>query len=258
MAISIRDAVKNVASVQYDKTNIFYFIILSVILTLLCSFIPEDQNVLFQLNNVILITSYLIIAFFLNGIYITSLNNAINNKEGIISNIINDIKEITSTALKATIGGGIIMLLMTILICIPFAIFTYINPFLGLFVIPLIFFLGILYIGLFLNFSISLKLSDWFFFKKALDIINISKSKFSKYIWKITIITIIGIILTFIPILFFAIIINLLSIFSVINQSMTNTIINIICSIITGITIGIFSIYSIDLTVQYIKEIKPD
>ena len=256
MTISIRETLKNVASDKYNKTNIFYFIILSVITTILGSFLPEDPNILLQLNNILLIIFYLLFAFILNGIYMVSLNSAINNKKEIIANIINDIEQITTAGLKSAIGGGIVCILMIILIAIPFAILIYLNVFLGLLVIPLILALGIIYIGLFLNFSVSLKLSEWFSFKKAFYIINLSKNKFSKYVWKISLITILGIICAFIPALILTIIIKLLSIFSIIDPSLCNQIINVITSIVIGIVVGIFSIYSLDLTAEYIKDAK--
>ena len=257
MAISIRSTLKNVSSDKYNKTNIFYFIILSLISTILGSFIPEDKDNLIQINSIIITSCYFVISYIINGFYITSLNNAIKNRNGIVANIINDIDVIFHTALKSTVGGGINTILMGILLFIVFNIFFNTNKYLGIifttFILVLFCFL---YIGLFLNFSITLKYTEWFSYKKALHLINLSKSKFFLYIFKILIIILLGIICAFIPAFIFTIIIKLLSIFSVIDQSLYNQIIKIIYSIINGIIIGIFSIYSIDLSAQYIKEVK--
>ncbi len=255
MSISIRTALKNVASEQYNKTNLFFYIVL-IFLCGLCGLFVPDGNVK-TINSTMAagILFYLIICFIMGGMYVVSVNNAILNKDGIIPNLFSEIKEIISKGLLYFIGCCVVMTIMMLIILVPFIILLVIQPLLGLIVIPLIFILGIYYLGFYFNFLSSLDLSDWFNLKKASAFIKKSGGKLGIYIWKFLVINIICLIVFMAISIPLIIILGIPAVFSPAAMDTAEMSVSSVSALVAAVVFGIGNIYTIDLTAQYIKEV---
>lgn len=256
MSISIRAAVKNVASEAYNKTNLFYYILLIFISGICGIFFPSENTIAISKLSIIAIIIYCLTCFFCGGLYTLSVNNSINNKEGIIPNLFADIKLILSKGFFYFVGCFAVFLIMSILVAIPFMILLMINPLLGLLTIPLVFVLGIYFLGFYFNFIKSLHFEDWFNIKKAHEFIKKSGGKLMGiYVSKYILINLAAIIIALIFIIPIAVIIGVQSVFSSISGQTLQITASSISSLIISVIIGICNIYTIDLTAQYIKEV---
>ncbi len=255
MSISIRAAFKNVASENYNKTNLFYYIILIILCGICGLFVPEENAKTFNYATASAFLFYLIICFVMSGIYIVSINNAIYNKDGIIPNLFSDILKIIAKGFANLVGCFTVSLIMMIIIAVPFVILLAIMPLLGLLVIPVIFILGVYFLGLYFNFVISLELADWFNLRKASEFIKKSGGKLGVYILKFLIINIICFILALAVVLPISIMFGLQAVFSSAALETLKITTSSICSLIASVIFGIGNIYTIDLTAQFIKEI---
>ena len=257
MSISIRAAVKNVASESYNKKNLFYFIILIFISGICGIFFPTGN--ISQINNIniIAIIIYCLACFLSGGLFVLSINNAINNKIGIIPNLFAEIKQISEKGFYNFAGCFIISFIMTLLITIPFFLLIMIQPLLGLIIIPFVFIFGLYFLVLYFNFIKSLNFKDWFDIKKAHEFIKESGSKLlGLYVSKYIIINLLALIISFIFIIPIALILGLQSVFSSIPGETLKITASSISSLIASVVVGICNIYNIDLTKQYLKEIE--
>ncbi len=257
MSISIRTAVKNVASEAYNKTNLFYYVLLIFISGICCIFLPSDKSISINKISIIAIIIYFLTCFLCSGLFTLSVNNSINNKEGIIPNLFADIKQILQKGFYTFAGCFIISFIMTLLITILFFLLIMIQPLLGLIIIPFVFILGLYFFGLYFNFINSLHFEDWFNIKKAHEFIKKSGGKLMGiYVSKYILINLAAIIIALIFIIPIAVIIGVQSVFSSISGETLQITASSISSLILSVIIGICNIYTIDLTAQYIKEVE--
>ena len=248
MTISIRTAFSNVASENYDKTNLFFYIILSV-LTGICGMFFSDKGS--GLTFPVLVI-YLFFIFIMNGIYIMALNNAIHEKNSVIPNLFSDFKEITVNGFLNTSGCFLISSILTFVLAVPFFILLKINPFLG-FIIILFVFIFVFYF----NYAISLKFADWFNIKKAGVFIKKSAGKLGKYILKFLILNVICLIIAFLIVAPIAFVLGFQTIFSpVVVQNLKLSAVSIASTLIFSVIFAVGYIYVLDLTAQFIKEVN--
>ena len=253
MTISIRTAFSNVASENYDKTNLFFYIILSV-LTGICGMFFSDKGS--GLTFPVLVI-YLFFIFIMNGIYIMALNNAIHEKNSVIPNLFSDFKEITVNGFLNTSGCFLISSILTFVLAVPFFILLKINPFLGLIIIPFVFILGVYFMGFYFNYAISLKFADWFNIKKASVFIKKSAGKLGKYILKFLILNVICLIIAFLIVAPIAFVLGFQTIFSpVVVQNLKLSAVSIASTLIFSVIFAVGYIYVLDLTAQFIKEVN--
>ncbi|MBQ9246251.1 hypothetical protein IJ182_08295 [bacterium] len=208
MTISINAAVKNVLSERYNKKNIFYYIMLFCVSTLVIVFISfinpssENQNPLATISQFSLIQLLsLITSVIAIGIYIVSINNGYRGEESIFANLFKDIKKIAITGI-VTYAGIMLMYLGTLLALLlpglPLGVIlfvTYMNiPDKTLMIIPIIIciilfavyltFIILLTMGLFFNYTKSLKFEDIINVKKSFNFISSARRELSVYILK--------------------------------------------------------------------------
>ena len=256
MSISIRAAVKNIASESYNKKNLFYFIVLIFISGICGTFFPSENIQEINSTGIFALTVYLLLCFLSGGIYISSANNAIFNKQGIIPNLFTDIKQIIVNAISYFAGCFAIFFIMSLLIFIPFFILVMIQPLLGLLIIPLVFLFGLYFLGFYFNYIKSLNIADWFNIKNANNFLKKSGGKLiGIYVSKYIIINLAALVIALIFIIPIMIILGIQSVFSPIPGETLKITASSISSIIISFIFGICNIYTIDLTAQYLKEV---
>ena len=155
-SISIRKALKNVASENYDKTNIFYYFLLFFVTALLSLFIPEKPKAEeLPVIGLLMLCSF-IISLMLNGICTIASHNAIHRKKGVFPNPVKNIGRIFLTSLSCILGNLfwiVVMFLITALVMVPLM---FVDKIAAIIVsaIPLLC-LATLFIGAYFNFFIS-------------------------------------------------------------------------------------------------------
>ncbi len=167
--VSVKKAIKNVASPFYDKKNIFYYFVLIFLSSIIGLFTPEKPQGQEVILSGILLVLACFLSFFINGFYTLALNNSIHKREGVFTNPISSLPQIISVALSALLGNiiwMIVMFVVTAAFMIPLLIYKqYVLAFV-IPTIPLLFFVT-LYLGAFFNFSVTLELQEWFSIRKA-------------------------------------------------------------------------------------------
>lgn len=249
-SISIRKALKSVASENYDKTNIFYFFILSFIAGLISAFSPQKPKTedlpLFGLCLLLTIIFSLVV----NGIYTLASNNAINRKKGVFPNPLKDFAKIIITSLCMIVGNifwSIVMLVVTAAFMIPIM---FVNKIAAIIVsaIPLLC-LATLFIGAYFNFVTSLSITDWFDFKKAWNFMKEAKSYFLAYFIKTIAMGLIVGSIVFVLMLLMAMLAALLK------GAGSHAIVGLIMFFYSFVCVAA-SVYMVDLTAQFVRQAK--
>lgn len=258
MAISIRSALKNVASENYNKANIFVYFVLLFIASLCGIFFPQTAEELTSPNSIFAILIYLILIFPITGITITATNNAIRNVKGIFPDITKNFTSILLTGIQYFIGATVSASVMFIICAVIMTCLMAFNPLAGLLILPIALFFGFLYFGLYFNYIISLKFSDWFKIKKGLDFLNKSKKRLGTYILKTILLQILFGVPAIIIVITGSFIIGFMGAVSGPGSAAgTKMAASSFASIVYTILFGISGIYMIDLTRQFIREILP-
>ena len=249
-SISIRKALKNVASENYDKTNIFYFFILSFLTGLISSFSPQkpktEELPIFLLCLILTIFFSLLI----NGIYTVASNNSINRKKGVFPNPIKNFGKIITTSLSMVLGNifwTIVMFSVTAVVMISIMSISKVAAILVA-AIPLLC-LATLFIGAYFNFITSLSLSDWFNFKKAWNFMKDAKSYFLAYFIKSVAV---GLIVLFAYMALMLIAVPII----VPLKGLASTAISGIFMLFYTVVGVLSSVYMVDLTAQFVRKAK--
>ncbi len=257
MAVSIRAALKNVASDNYDKKNIFIYLLLVFIGGLCGGFAPDGKET-FKPEFLLLRVIYFILTLIVAGISTIATNNAIKKRKGVFPNPAQNFSKIVSVAFQYMAGAFITLFLPTAFCSVLLAIAIVINPWTGLFVIPIMFFVLYYWLGLYFNYLISLEFKDWFNLKKASEFLKMAKGKFSSYILKAILLQIISGVIVFIIVLIPMIVLSVL--IGIGNQENSATAQMILISIYTlasAIVFGICAIYMVDLSGQFVRSVIP-
>ena len=249
-SISIRKAFKNVASENYDKTNIFYYFLLFFVVGLISLFTPDKPNTEnLPLYGVLMLCSF-IFSIIINGICTIASNNAIHRKRGVFPNPFQEIGKIVITSLSCILGNifwSVVMLLITALVMVPIM---FVDKIAAIIVsaIPLLC-LATLFIGAYFNFLISLSLADWFDFKKAWGFMKEAKSFFLSYFVKSLAL---GLIVGF---LFIALMIFALPIANSLKGASSIAASSVIMFFYSIVCVA-SAVYMVDLTSQFVRKAK--
>ena len=250
-SISIRKSLRNVSSDLYDKTNIFYYLLISAVVSILSTFIPEKPTVDNVSNVMVVVLLVVILSFLLNGIYTLAINQAIHSKNGVFPNPIKDISKIVIASIYTFLGNFVwvfVMMFVTSAVMVPML---FVNKIAAILVsaIPL-FFIATIFIGAYFNFYNSLELADWFKVKKALHFFKQAKAYILPYLVKTIAI---GVILFFITMAIFLITVP----FSELQEPMVTAVSGIVAFIVTLIYC-IATVYIVDLTAQFVQQAKKE
>ncbi len=125
MAISIRDAVKNVLSEKYNKKDlIYYYILVLVTITSLVVSIFTVKQYLYM--SVFLSIIYFVGIIICLGVYSLSAYKGYNNRKSVFSNVIREIQDIFIVAMKQ-IGGCIILaIILSFIFILPLMIIAFV------------------------------------------------------------------------------------------------------------------------------------
>ena len=249
MKVSIKQAMKNVSSEGYDKTNIFYYILISSLVCILSSFVPEKPTM--EQLPLVLIAAIVIFcfSFLMNGIYTLATHNAICGNLGVFPNPIKDLSKILMSSLFAFVGNLvwiIAMVAVTLLFMVPLM---FVNKIAAVLVsaIPLLF-VATIFIGAYFNFYHSLEIEEWFRIKKALAFFKEAKSYILPYFIRTVFLGIIwGVLFVGIAILLYP-----LSMMSEAATSVTAGLVELLATIVYCI----ISIYIVDITAQFVRAAK--
>ena len=246
--VSVKKAIKNVASPFYDKKNIFYYFVLIFLSSIIGLFAPEKP----QGQDVILFGILLMLAcclsFFINGFYTLALNNSIHRREGVFTNPISSLSQILLVALFSLLGSVIWMIVMfvvTSVFMIPLLIY---KQYVLAFVIPTIplLFLVTLYLGAFFNFSVTLEIQEWFNIRKAWKFMACATPFFLEFFAKSFFLGLCGTLLC-------AFILFVSSPILAFTTEPVTTGVNGILTFIFSMIWCIISVYTLDLTAQFIR-----
>lgn len=249
-SISIRKALKSVASENYDKTNIFYFFILSFIAGLISAFSPQKPKAEELPFSGMCLLCTIVISLVVIGIYTVASNNAINRKKGVFPNPVKDFGKIIVASLCMIVGNifwSVVMLVVTAAFMIPIMFVNKIAAVL-ISVIPLLC-LATLFIGAYFNFITSLSITDWFDFKKAWNFMKDAKSYFLAYfINTIAMGLIVGV-------LVFALMLIMAMLAALLKGAGSHAIVGLIMFFYSFVCVAA-SVYMVDLTAQFVRHAK--
>lgn len=189
--VSIRRALKMVASDNYNKKNIFSYFILVLIGSIL-SFSGEEKA---NINPVISFFAALVMLLG-NAVYTVASNNAVHKSKGVFPDILKNINSVFRTAVALFLGNAfwiILMLIVTAVFMLPL-IGVNIAVAIIVSIIPLLI-LATFYIGAYFNFIITLSVKDWFNFKKSLTFMKSAKNYFPSFLYRSILLAVSGAIL---------------------------------------------------------------
>ena len=269
MIVSIKKALKDVASDKYDKQNIFLYLSTLFIAGILVFFLPEELRNQSMTNTMkpedILglyasaqVISIFIISMFIglisNGIFCVANNNAIHNKHGVFPNPLKEIGKILTTGLKYFLGSFLVILLIYIVAIVISLVLIKINPLLLILIIPLVLVLVHIWLCVNFRFYITLKFKDWFSFKKSWIMIAKNKRRYGSYIGKSTILLIIYFILFGIIISCSGILLQTIGLISG-NMKEAQTAIMAITTIVQVLAGGFLAVYFVNFNSQLLGPI---
>lgn len=258
MEISIKKALKNVASENYDKTNILFYFVLLFISGLLGSVMEYCKNSKsFGLFGIVFIFIVLITILSV-GVVTLATNNAFKRKKGVFPSLTNDFSKVLKNGFLYCTGSSLTVMVMIIPITILMAVLMFINPLLGLLTIIPSFYLAYIFFGLYFNFLATLSFKSWFDYKKALQTLNRSKGAFGKCVLRLFGLQLLASFITFVLIFIIAFTCGFGSAIAG-QQSDNNTtllmIVSTISSLIAVFIFGISAVYSVDISAQYLRSV---
>lgn len=241
--ISIRRAMKVVASDNYDKKNIFFYF-LFVLVASIFSFLSEDK----KHPNIIYSLLFICISFFSNAIYTVATSNAIHKRKGVFPAILKNFLLIFGTGVALSLGSVFWIIIMMIVTAVFVFLLISVNPVVAIIVsaIPLLI-LATFFVGACFNFIVSLSIKDWFDFKKALCFMKKAKNYFGSYLLRCILLPFLGGIL-FIPI---GIIWGILGAF--LKGEQHETALSGIILILASVIGTIISVYYLEITAQFVR-----
>ncbi len=257
MAVSIRMALKNVASENYDKKNIFIYLAILFISGLCVGFIPDEKNS-FKVEYLVLYLVYFILLFIAMGINIIATNNAIRKRKGVFPNPVENIGKVLSTSFQY-MGGSFITLILPCIVCsVLLSVAIVINPWAGLLVIPIMLFVLYFWLGLYFNYLVTLKFSAWFDLKKASEFLKRAKGKFASYVLKVIGLQLLSGFVVFVLVLVPMLILSaIMGMGNAQNSKTAEMILISVYTLVSTIVFGISAIYMVDLSGQFVRSVIP-
>lgn len=244
MNISIRNAVKNILSEKYNRNNIIIYFILTLICVLISYFIQTNKNS--DIGSISLLFGLLIIFMIItSGYYCISVNEAIHKEQDIMPNLFKNFGKIAKTGISVYFAMILITIIMVLFFCI---LYMFKLPLLISIIITCIYYIFcILTINcLTLNFYVSLNWKKLFNVKLAIELL--SKKEYWHYIFKLVLLFLLVIPITFVGIIGISIIL--------VPIPQANAAISGVLGAILGGIIGCsYAIICIDLSAQLMKNI---
>lgn len=241
--ISIRRALKTVASDNYDKKNIFFYFILVLIPSIFAFSAEEKSNI----NPMISLLSVLIMLFG-NAVYTVAQNNAVHKRKGVFPDILKNITSVFRTAVALFVGNAFWIVLMLIVTAIFMLPLLGVNIAVAIIVsiIPLLI-LATFYIGAYFNFFITLSFKDWFNLKKSLTFMKSAKKYFAPFLYRSILLAVAGAILMLLTGIICGLFISFLQ---AEQQAIAETGIQIFCA---SVVATVISIYLLEITAQFLR-----
>ena len=270
MKVSIRQALKNVASDKYDKKNIFLYFIVLLIANIIGFFAPEELSnsellktmsiqellALISSPNVIaIVLASVFFAILCNGCILVATHNAINEKEGIFPNIFNEMGNLILKSILYIIGSTTILIVITQFSISLSQLLLPINIWYIALLIPIVIILVHAWLCLNFRFYMTLKFKDWFSFKKSWMMIAQNIRRFGSFIGKSIVLFVFAIGLIIGATFILGVILGAMSVIQPGNIDIITTAIGIIitaCQVAICCCVGV---YFIDLTAQLLGPI---
>lgn len=241
--ISIRGALKTVASDNYDKKNIFFYFIFVLFGSILSFSYEEKANI-----NPLISLFAVLVMLLCNAVYTVAQNNAVHKRKGVFPSILKNVNSIFRTAVALFLGNTfwiILMLLVTAIFMLPL-IGVNIAVAIIVSIIPLLI-LATFYIGAYFNFIITLSVKDWFNFKKSLTFMKSAKKYFASFLYRSILLVLAGAILMILT----GIICGLFTSFlKAEQQEIAETEIQIFCA---SVVATVISVYLLEITAQFLR-----
>ena len=256
MSISIKRMLKIVASENYDKTNIFYYILIGTVSTIIYGFFmkPSEDILQMVMSAGIGIILLMVASIWTAGIIVKASHNAIKRKKGVFPNPFKEIGSLFLNGLIFNVGISInttIITLITAIIMIPLI---FINPWLSLIaVIPCLYMTFIL-LGLHFNYLTTLKIEDWFKYKDSINFMKAGRGYFGAFFFKsLALILIYIVVLLTILALAMLLLAGLTLLSGGTKEQSLYSLSQSLGAIIGAVPTGILVVYLTELTAQFIR-----
>ncbi len=256
MTISIRSAFKNTLSEQYNKLNIFVYLILAIIAQLSFTFIKKG------VSNETIITAvivFLIFSLLTSGINMLGVHNLYREKKSVFPSIVDDFANILLISLKALAGALLNGVIFGIIIGIILFVLSFMKLQAVVAILGIILYFALILLTITLNFQFltTLKFKEYFNYKKVFKTIISNIKSFIIYIFKIIVIIIAVVLIDLCITIPIGFIFGVSSIVPIANPAVSTSNAIIISSLIATIIGGLGSIITLDLTGQFVRIIFP-
>lgn len=269
MKVSIREALKNVASEKYDKKNIFLFFVLLFVSGVIAIFLPEElQNqevmnkmrpeefwpLVFSAKVVPVWVISSLLGLLSAGCLVVATNNAIKCKQCVFPH---PFKEAGNLLAKGFLYYlGCIIVIISIIIIAGFIGFLLgsINLWLLLLVIPIVIIMVHAWLCVNLGFYVTLEFKEWFCFRKNWMMIANMIRRFASYVAKsLILVVLLVVILTSVELLIgsFTMFVGI----ATHNEQIALIFGTILLSLTQALLAGLISVYCIDLTAQLLSPV---
>ena len=269
MRVSIRQALKNVASEKYNKKNIFLFFVLLFISGVISIFLPEElQNqeimnkmrpeefwtLVFSAKVVPILIISSLLGLLSAGCVLVATNNAINCKQGVFPHPFKEAGNLFAKGFLYYLGCIIVILSITIIAGLIGFILGSINPWLLLLIIPIVVLMVHAWLCVNMGYYLTLEFKEWFCFRKNWIMIAKMLRRFASYVAKslILVLLLVVIVCSFLPLIVG------LEIFvgtAAHNQQVGLIFGTVLTSIINATVCGLISVYCVDLNAQLLSPV---
>ena len=269
MKVSIREALKNVASEKYDKKNIFLFFVLLFVSGVIAIFLPEELQNQEVMNKMrpeefwplvfsAKVVSILIISSLLGlltaGCIVVATNNAIKCKQGVFPHPFKEVGNLMAKGFLYYLGCVIVITLITLLAGFIAFVLGYINLWLLLLVIPIVIIMVHAWLCVNLGFYVTLEFEEWFSFRKNWMMIAKMIRRFASYVAK----SLILVVLLVVILISVELLIGASTMFvgmATHNEQIALVFGTILFSLTNAILAGLTSVYCVDLTAQLLSPV---
>lgn len=258
MTISLKTMLKNVASENYDKTNIFLYILIAFLTAVLSGIIikPTDSPYQMMVSFLVFLIPLMIITIWTSGIIAVASHNAIKRKKGVYPQPFKEIGRLFLQGIIFNVGLSInttIITLVTAIIMIPLI---FIKEWLSILAAIPCLFLTFILLGLHFNYLTTLRIEEWFDYPKAIKFMKAGRGYFSPFFFKSLALLIIYLIVMIIILAIAVLILCGMTIATNGNNSLeTITAAQTLGAIIGSVPTGIFMVYLTELTAQFIRSV---